>query len=259
MCKKVIEINDFSFLYKENKVLDHVNLVINEGSLTALIGLNGAGKTTIFNTILKQFKIENNKIYIYGEDVNNLSLKKLSKIVSIVPQISYYKSLDISVRDFLVEARTPYLSVFSIPKEEDYLIVRKYAHDLEIEKFLDRSLNSLSGGELQLILVARALIQETPILLMDEPTSALDLCNQAKMLSLIKKINKENKKTILFTTHDLNHALAIKSNVCILNDGKICMQGLANEIISTNNLNEIYGDAVKIIKNKDDVVCKIVI
>ena len=257
MGEKMIEIKDFNFSYKEKKVLEDINLIINEGELLALLGLNGAGKTTLFNCILKQLKVEKEKLFICQNDVNNLSIKELSKIISLVPQISDYKSLDIHVRDFLVEARTPYLSTFSIPKENDYLIVRKYANELGIEKFLDRNINSLSGGELQLVLVARALIQETPILLMDEPTSALDLCNQAKMLRLITKLNKENKKTIIFTTHDPNHALAINSEVCILKDGKIVLKGVAKDVISTNNINKIYGEAVRVIKNNDEVICKI--
>lgn len=257
MDKKMIEITNFSFSYKDKKILDDINLIIKEGMLMALLGLNGAGKTTLFNCILKQLKVEKQKLFVCENDINDLSIKELSKLVAIVPQISDYKSLDIYVRDFLVEARTPYLSSFSIPKEQDYLIVRKYANELGIEEFLDRNINSLSGGELQLILVARALIQETPILLMDEPTSALDLCNQAKMLRLITKLNKENKKTILFTTHDPNHALAINSDVCILKDSKIVLQGIAKNVISTSNINKIYGETVNVIKNNDEVFCKI--
>ena len=127
---------------------------------------------------------------------------------------------------------------------------------MEIEKYLDIEFNKLSGGEQQLILLARALVQDTPIILLDEPMSALDLKNQAFFLKTIKQLSKEGK-TIIFSTHNPNHALVLDCDVCIIHNRKVFCNGKASEILSKDVISDIYGTETCIYENAGRKYCEI--
>lgn len=243
MGKRVIEVDKLNFGYGENPVLRDCSFSIEENTVTVLLGANGAGKSTLFACLMKQLKIERETVTIDSIPLENMSLKELSKIMSFVPQINAVNNLDCTVRDYLVEGRTPYLNSFSIPGKREYLIAEKYASWIGIPHLLSKNLQQLSGGELQLVLIARALVQETPIILMDEPMSALDLGNQAKILKLIRELKAHNK-TVLFSSHNPNHAFALNGNVCMIKNGSTIAFGDAASCITQENLNELYGDNI---------------
>ena len=251
MGKKLISVENLSFSYKNHKVLRKCDFNIYDKSINALIGINGAGKTTLFNCLIKGLTNYDGNIFYNNEEIKKISYKGLAKLVSFVPQLSLLGNIDCPVRDFLVEGRTPYLKPFAIPNKNDYLIVEKYAKEIGVYNLLGSNLMNLSGGQLQLILIARALIQETDIIIMDEPMSALDLTNQAVVLKLIKSLNKKGK-TIVFTTHNPNHAIALNCNVLVLADGKILNSGIANEVLTTQTISEIYSDCFE--KNENGFI-----
>lgn len=254
MEKHAVNITNLSFSYGAVSVLDDCTFNIDENTITVLLGANGAGKSTLFSCLMKQQKVNNQTIKIDSKPIEELSLKSLSRMISYVPQINTIADLDCVVRDYLVEGRTPYLSAFSIPGREEYLIAEKYASMIGITHLLSKNLQHLSGGELQLVLVARALVQETPIIIMDEPMSALDLGNQAKILKLIKLL-KENGKTVIFSSHNPNHALILGCNVCMLKNGKIVSFGNAQECITQQNIKELYGNDISVKETEDYKVC----
>lgn len=250
----MIEIKNLSFRYPGQDVLKSISITLEKGGLTALIGLNGAGKSTLFRCLMKLEHVERGMIFIDGQDINDITTKELAKRIAFVSQINTILRSDTLVKDFIVEGRTPYIRLFSLPSMSDYEKVEKWANTLGIESLLYRALNTLSGGEAQLVSIARALIQETPLIVLDEPTSALDIINQYKILLLIKKINKEGK-SILFSTHDPNQAILLDANVCFLNNGGIVASGLAKEVINEANLRDVYGEAIQLVEKDNMKFC----
>lgn len=241
MQEQQIQINDLSFSYGNKKVLNNFSLNIYKGTIVSILGANGAGKTTLFNCLTKNLKVPDGKILYESVDINKLSYKDLSKTVSFVSQLNSFNESDCSVRDYLVEGRTPYVKLFSTPSKNDYLLVEKYASRMGIENILNSNLMHLSGGQLQIVLITRALIQETPIIIMDEPMSALDLENQVIILRLIKQLSKQSK-TMIFTTHNPNHVIALNCETCLLDKGRMFACGNAKKVLTIDIIKKIYGD-----------------
>lgn len=235
----LLKVNDLSFSYGNKQVLRNVSCLIEQGCVYTLLGKNGSGKTTFFKCVLKQNKIQENNIYFQGSDITKISISDYSKLVSYVPQLTSQENYDISVRDYLVQGRTPFLKTFGVPGKDDYLISLRYARMTGIENMMGSYLNELSGGELQMINITRALIQETPLIVMDEPLSALDIPNQLKVLSLIEQLEKAGK-TIIFSSHNPNHAIHLNSKILLLKNGEM-LTGDCSELIDEKILSETYG------------------
>lgn len=252
----MIDIRHVTFGYGKKTILGDINLTIKPNSLTALIGLNGAGKSTLFGCLSKQNEINNGKITIHGKNIKNYTFNEYAKIVSVVPQLSAIKQVDYKVRDFLVEGRTPYLSAFSVPGMNEYEFAEKVAVQMEVDKYLDIEFNKLSGGEQQLVLIARALVQDTPIILLDEPMSALDLKNQSFLLRIIKQLSTEGK-TVLFSTHNPNHALALACDVCIIHDTQVFCHGKSTDVLTADVIRKIYGTNICVYENAGRKHCEI--
>jgi len=238
MSKHILELDNISFSYGNQIILDRCSSFVEQQSITAILGGNEQGKTTLMKCILKHNICNSGKIILQGKEINEYSVKDYAKIVSYVPQLNSIVNNCI-VRDYIVEGRTPYLQGFSLPKKQDYLKGEFYAEKLGVEKFLGKHLSQLSGGEIQMIMIMRALVQETPIILMDEPLSALDMRNQYEVLKVIKNLEQEGK-TVLFTTHNPNHAIVLKCMVWVLSNKTIAQSGTATDIITERLLQEIY-------------------
>lgn len=250
----MIQITDFSFGYGKNDVLRNLNMAVKARSLNALIGLNGAGKSTLFACLSKQYQFSRGSILVKGKDVCAYTYREYAQTVSFVPQVSAMSRTDSTVRDFLVEGRTPYLPLFSVPGKSEYEFMGEVAERVGVAHLLDKSVSELSGGQQQLISLTRALVQDTPIILLDEPLSALDLLNQVFMLNLIEKLSDKGK-TILFSTHDPNHALVLNCNVMLLKNGAVVCEGTADSCLSNERVQEIYGDKVEILNYEKRRVC----
>ena len=163
-----------------------------------------------------------------------------------MPQIINLNN-DFLVKDYIVLGRAPYIPFGSNPSEIDYAKVEEYAKIFAIDEFLDVNFNTLSGGQKQIAAIVRAMVQETPIIVLDEPMSALDMGKQAEFLSLVLKLRKEGK-TIILTSHNINHAFAIKDDceICLIHEQKMIGHGLYQDVLSEENINAIYGDNVKL-------------
>ena len=236
---KIIEVKNVSFSYiKDKPVLNGLTLAIEEGTLTAILGKNGSGKSTLLDSILGFNEIELGEIKIDGSNINNLSSKELAKRIAYIQQ-STTINIDYTVKEFISFGRNPYLGINGRLKEEDWNIVNNNAEKCGITHLLDKDINKISGGERQLVYICRALTQESKILLFDEPTSFLDFGNQYKVLDLMKSLVNEGK-TIIFTTHNPNQVIEAKTNVIIMNDGKVLTSG-DSSIINEEVLQNIYG------------------
>lgn len=240
----MIKVKNLSFSYdKKNKVLDDVSFSLERGKVYVLLGLNGCGKTTLLKLLAGLLKQDEGTISYDEHLLENISYKERSKYFSYVSQLSS-RNDDYLVEDYLSFALAGKLRFYEEPKSEDIEKVREYAKRFGIDKFLMKKLGETSGGERQLISVCSAFIQSSSAILMDEPTSALDLKNQNMFLSKLIQISEEENKTIVFSTHNPNHALFLNATVILLKDGKIVLQGLGKDILTYENLRDIYGDDI---------------
>lgn len=253
----MIRITDFSFGYGKSYVLQDLNMAVKKRSLNALIGLNGAGKSTLFACLSKQHRLLRGSIFVNGKDICAYTYREYAQTVSFVPQVSVMSQTDNTVRDFLAKGRTPYLPLFSVPGRNEYEFMGGIAEKVGVDHLLDKNFSELSGGQQQLISLTRALVQDTPIILLDEPLSALDLRNQVFMLNLIKELS-DMGKTILFSTHDPNHALVLNCNVMLLKNGSIVCEGTADNCLSNEHIQEIYGDKVEVLNYENRRICTLV-
>lgn len=254
----MIRITKVSFAYGKKQVLHNLDITIRPRSLTALLGTNGTGKSTLFSCLSKQRRCSQGTILVSGKNINAYTYREYARIVSFVPQISESRRIDSPVRDFLVEGRTPYLPLFSVPGRSEYLFMREVAEKVGIVPLLDCKFSELSGGQQQLVSLTRALVQDTPILLLDEPMSALDMHNQAFLIGLIQKLSDAGK-TIIFSTHDPNHALMLDCQIVVLQNGAIACAGRASDCLTNELLREIYGSQVGILRCGNRSICALTI
>lgn len=232
----MIKVKNLSFGYLKNRlILDDISLEFGKGKIIALIGRNGSGKSTFIDCLLgvNDYKGE---IFVCDINIKELSDKEYARHVSYISQ-STQINIDYSVRDFISFGRNPYLKLGQTPSKKDFDLVTNNAKKCGIADLLDQDINKISGGERQLAFIARALTQETPIIIMDEPTSALDFGNQQKLFKTMKELAKEGK-TIVFTTHNPNHLVNLDCDIFAVKDKGI----LKLDELNDTAIKEIYGE-----------------
>ena len=208
-----------------------------------LMGPNGCGKTTLLKAILGLLPNDPPGILVQDRDRNTYTAEELAREISYVPQTGNGAKCDYSLREFLLMGRAPHIGLFRLPGQEDYELVARYAEECGIALLLDTPVSHLSGGQYQLATIARALVQGSELIVMDEPLSALDLCNQARMLEMLLKLQQRGK-TILLSTHDPNHALTANCIVCGFWNHGITFCGQAERVLTPENITAIYGDRI---------------
>ena len=237
----------FKYNKKSNKeIIDIPMLNIYEGTINVVLGLNGSGKSTLIKLLTGLEKCDSGAIFYDELNLSDVKIRERSKIFSYVPQQSIIEG-DVLVRDYLSFGTTNNLAFYASPKEDDIRRVERIADKLNITHLLDKRIGEVSGGEKQIILIACALVQNTPIIILDEPTSALDIKNQHLVLTVLKELQKDNK-TIILSSHNPNHALYLDADVVLIDGGKVVKTGSSKELINIDVLKEIYGD--KITKSK---------
>lgn len=241
----IYKIDNLSFKYNSSKqILNNISFEINKGKIYTILGKNGIGKTTLFNCLLNLNNKYEGNILLSNKDIKSLKEKEVAKLVSYVPQ-STNCTFDYTVFEYVLMGLASNISLFSSPskKEEDKVI--DALNELDIINLKDRKFNELSGGEQQLVLIARAIVNKPEVILFDEPTSHLDYENQIKVLRIIKRLNNKGF-TIILTTHDPNHAFLLNGNVILFENNGSIKKGEINEILTENNLKEVYGKELQI-------------
>ena len=242
---KMIDVKNLSFKYqrKGKLVLDKLNFSCEKGTVNVLIGLNGSGKTTLIKTIAGLLENYQGDVFIDGENLRGLSIKERAKKMAYVAQRSNAVD-DFPVLDYLLFGTVNKMNFYQSPKEEDKKRVLDCAKQFGITHLLDKKLGGISGGERQIVSICAAIVQDTNLVILDEPTSALDIKNQHAVLSIIKRIAKEQGKTFILSSHNPNHALYLSSNIFLLRHGKILAQGQAEDIINIEALKTVYGEDI---------------
>ena len=238
-----LKVQNMSCGYGSKFHLANVDFTIDQGSFTSIIGPNGAGKTTLFRAISGMLSIENGDIFLEGENLKTLSHKARARKIAIVNQSVEAGAM--RIEDYVLMGRLPYRTPFSFfETKEDYEIAEENMRLTGVWEKRHKLMDQLSGGEQQLAAIARALTQKTNLLLLDEPTAHLDISHQMKVLNLVRRLNHETKLTVLLIIHDLNLASEYSDQLIMLKEGTIFAQGTPEEVLTYNNIEEVYNTVV---------------
>lgn len=243
----LLTLNNLQFAYQpETPVLRQVSFEARSGSITAVLGPNGAGKTTLLKLILGLLRPHSGEILLDGRSLRHYSRRELSRWIGLVPQRESVP-FEYTVLEYVLLGRAPYLGPLDQPGETDIDIARQALTRLEIGAIEKRAIPELSGGELQLVMVARSLAQQTRILLLDEPTSHLDLSNKYRVLDILRGLARGGT-TILFTTHDPESASLVADGLVLVAKGQVLAAGPVEETFTAEKLSATYGVEVEVLR-----------
>lgn len=233
-----LEIKNAICGYENKIIIEDISFQVETGDILCILGPNGVGKTTLFKTILGFLKLQGGEILLDGQDVLKWSRKDFAKSIGYVPQ-AHTPPFPYKVKDVVVMGRTAHLGMFSSPSRKDFDIVEEIIESLGIGYLKDDIYTEISGGERQLVLIARALAQKPKMLIMDEPTSNLDFGNQVRILKHIKKLAERNIGVIM-TSHFPNHAFMVSTKVLAMGRNNEFIQGRSDEVVTPDFLKRIY-------------------
>ncbi len=242
----MLEVKNLSFSYGDFEV-KNICFSIEKGKILTLLGPNGSGKTTILKTIFGLLKPKKKCVFIDGKDFHSIPFRERSKLVGYVPQI-HHPPFPYTVLDVVVTGFASQMGLFETPRKEHYEKALGKLRLLGIEQYRDKPYAQLSGGQLQLVLIARALVQDLEILLLDEPTAHLDFKNQIKVLEIVKKLSRSEKISAIMTLHDPNLASVYSDKIALVKNGRIKALGKPHEVLRESVLKEVYGITVHILE-----------
>lgn len=240
----LIEVCRAGFTYGENKVFDDISFAVHPGEIFCLLGPNGCGKTTLLDCLIGSRKPGNGAILLNGENIKNLRAEDVAKGVAYVPQ-NHQKSFPFTVEEIVMMGRAAYIGVFSTPQSGDYEIVHGILEDLGLVDLKHRPYTQISGGQMQLVMIARALAQQTPLVIMDEPTSHLDFKHEISLLDMIVRIVRETGIAIIMASHFPNHAFyfenkGVPTRVAMMGNHVFRFCGTPSEALTPDTLREVY-------------------
>ena len=231
------------------RVVDALSEQVASGEWLGLIGPNGAGKSSVLRAIAGLLDHEG-RIVVDGRPTSTLNRRDLARAVAYVPQQPVLPT-DMTVVDYVLLGRTAYIGYFGVEGRRDRAICADLIERLELVAFASRRLGTLSGGELQRLVLARALAQEAPILLLDEPTSALDIGHQQQALELVDRLRREHGLTVLSAMHDLTLASQFADRLLLLQRGVVVARGAAPDVLTESNIATHYGAVVRVLRDDD--------
>ena len=229
---------DLNYYYGPHHALKDIDFEVEDACFCALLGRNGSGKTTLLHCMNGILKPSSGSLVLDGVDMTRAPAREIARHVSMVPQ-ERTEMFPFDVLDVVVMGRTPFLKMYESPSELDYAMAKKALAMLGAQKLAPRNFNRISGGERQLALVARALVQDPSTLLLDEPTNHLDFKNQYRLLC------RERKTRVVTSMHDPNMATLFADRFVLLKYGRIVAQGPAQEIMNEANLSDLYETELK--------------
>lgn len=248
----IIQVKNATFGYDaNNNVFEDKNFAIGNGEILSILGPNGCGKTTLLKCLNGLFRLKRGEIYIEGKNINSLKRNVVGKKVGYVPQKQDW-TFPYSVLDMVLMGRAPHINYFYSPKSKDIKIAEEAIENLGISHLADRPYPNISGGEAQIVLIARALAAEPMVLLLDEPTSHLDFKNQIVILNMLDKLAKEKNIAAIMTTHFPDHALSISDKALLMGNGKAGIMGNPSNVITEQNLMDVFEMNVRIISFEEE-------
>jgi len=247
---KLLEINNIEFSYNEKKkIFEDISFSIDEGDILCILGPNGAGKSTLIKCINGLLKLNKGDILFKGKNITMMDNDELAKKMGYIPQ-THSSTFAFRVIDIVLLGRVPHLGLTESPGKKDYKIAENAMESLGIAHLKYKLYNEISGGERQLVIMARVLTQQPEILLLDEPTSHLDFGNQIRTLGIINKLSK-NGLSVIMTSHYPDHAFISSNKVVIMNNGTLMAVGSPEDVVTEENMRNAYEINVKIMDVED--------
>ncbi|MEY2430328.1 MAG: cobalamin transport system ATP-binding protein [Acidimicrobiaceae bacterium] len=233
-------------------IVSDVVLAVPAGGWVAVVGPNGAGKTTLLRAVAGLVAYDG-VIEVGGESMVGLSQRARARAVAVVPQDPIVP-FGLSVLDYVLLGRTSHISRFGVEGPDDMAVARDVLQQLELSPLAPRRIETLSGGERQRTVLARALVQNAPVLLLDEPTTALDIGHQQEVLDLVDELRRDRGLTVLSTMHDLTLAAQYAESLVLLDRGRVVTAGSADDVLTEDNLSRYYGARVRVVRDGDTMV-----
>jgi len=246
-----LEACELSVTLGRARVVRDISATIERGEWVALIGPNGAGKTTILRALAGLVSFAG-QVLLEGRSVATSSRREIARQIALVPQHPQTPP-ELTVAEYVLLGRTPHIGYLATEARSDRLAAERAIARLALRPFAERPLGSLSGGELQRAVLARALAQEAPILLLDEPTSALDLGRQQQALELVDSLRRDDELTVVSAMHDLSLAGQYADRLLLLDRGQVVAEGSASEVLSEASIASYYGARVRVIHENGSV------
>jgi iron complex transport system ATP-binding protein len=244
--KAVIAFHEVTFRYPHQKsnALSQLSLEVPAGSVMAILGPNGAGKTTLLHIALGRLRPQAGQVLLAGRPLQDYTRREVGQWIGLVPQ-SERIPFEYSLWEYALFGRTPYLRPLEMPGELDRQAALQVLQQVGLGEMAHRSINTLSGGERQMAMIARALTQQPHLMLLDEPTSHLDLSNKGHLLALLRSLSAGGV-TILLTTHEPDVAALIATHLVLMRKGQVLQAGLLDEVLTSHSLSACYGTPVEV-------------
>ena len=244
-----VTIEHLTVRFGDRTVISDVTHTVSPGSWVCLIGPNGAGKTTVVRAVAGLVAHEGS-LRLGDRPASALARRQRARLVAYVPQRPVIPP-DMAVGDYVLLGRTPHIGHFGVESARDRAVAGRCLARLDLDGFADRPLAQLSGGEVQRVVLARALAQEAPLLLLDEPTSALDLGHGQRVLELVDELRREQGLTVVSAMHDLTLAGQFADELVLLREGRVMVAGRAAEVLTEPALAAHYGARVRVLTDDD--------
>ena len=247
-----LKVENLDFSYKDNHVLKDISFEAEEGEFLSILGPNGVGKSTLFRCILKLLEPQGGQIFINGKSMQPMTPDETAKQIAYIPQF-HSPVFNYSVLDMVLMGTTSQIGTFAVPKEKQIKTAEAALEMLNIMFLRDRGYQSISGGERQMTLIARAIAQQAKILVMDEPSASLDFGNRIRLMNTVRGLTKAGY-TVIQSTHDPEQAYRYSDKVLAIKDGRVAAFGKPEDVITSDVISALYGLDVEIIKVKENII-----
>lgn len=246
--KTLLKVESLSGGYARKTVIKDVSLDIKEGDFLGIIGPNGSGKSTLLRLMTHVLSPYQGRVAFNGKEVRHIPRKDFSRQVGFVSQDAAI-NFSFSVMEMVLMGRIPHLGRLQFETKKDISIAEEAMELTGVSGLKDRAMDELSAGERQRVVIARSLAQQPILLLLDEPTSHLDIGHQVHCLDLLKKLNRENRLTVVIVLHDLNLASEYCDRIALINNGRIFREGSPDDVLTYQNIEDVYKTVVVVNKN----------
>lgn len=252
----LIEVRDAAFSYGAQSIFNNISFSVTPGEIFCLLGPNGCGKTTLLDCILGFHRLRSGSIHVGGRDARSYRPGKIARHLAYVPQL-HERAFPYTVREIVLMGRAAYLGMFEAPSQEDRRLADEALERIGILHLGDRPYTHLSGGETQLVMIARALVQETPVVILDEPTAHLDFRYELVIMEVITELVKAGNLSIIMATHFPNHAFYFQNNgvgatVALFHEGTFLAKGPPEDVLDEERLKILYGVNASVISLNTD-------
>ncbi len=250
----LMEMLEGTFSYNGNdNIFEDISFEVDKGDIFCILGANGTGKTTLIKCLNGLMKLNSGKVLFNGKDIYSFNRSQIAKNIGYIPQI-HNSTFSFTILDVVLMGRAPHIDTFSSPSKKDIKIAENSLKSLNIYHMKDKPYTEISGGEQQLVFIARILTQEPSVLLLDEPTSHLDFGNQIRTLNIIEKLAK-NGLSVIMSSHFPDHAFISANKVAIIKGKEFIDIGTPDDVITQENMEKAYGIKVKIVDIAQRTAC----